>query len=70
MVRPVNTPSQRPVFVVLFVLLALTILAPVGIWMKSRELEATQARLTASVRTAPGALADRSADRQIGRAHV
>jgi hypothetical protein len=51
---------------VLFVLLALTILAPVGIWMKSRELEATQARLTASVRTAPGALADRSADRRLG----
>jgi hypothetical protein len=63
----VNMPSQRPVFVVLCALLALTVLAPVAIWMKSRQLEATRARFEAAVRNAPGSGGSgRGADRRLG----
>jgi hypothetical protein len=63
----VNAQSQRPVFVVLFALLALTILAPVGIWLKSRQLEQTQTRLQAAVREAVSSGGSgRGVDRRLG----
>jgi len=60
----VNTKSQRRTFVVLFVLLALSVLAPVAMWRRTRDL-AAQAEAE-NARTSANSLTGRAVDRRLG----
>ena len=65
-VTPVNTNRQRRTFVVLFVLLALSVLTPVGMWLRSRDLAAEAEAAAEKVRSSSNSLTGRAVDRRLG----